>query len=308
MIKKNILLIIIILFFSNKSLLADIKIVVSIDDEIITNHDIEKESNYLEILNPNLIQLSDKQKFSLAKNSLINEIVKKKETNKFGDIKNKNQLIDDYLKNLYLKLGLTKEIELENILKQKKNFNLSEIKKKIMIELSWNELIYKKYSYQVKIDENEILRKINALEKNLKKEYFLSEIVFSKKKNKRIEDLFKEIKLSIKEIGFNNTANIYSNSDSSKFGGKLGWISSAGLSKNIIEKLRTINKGEFTDIIKIGNDFLILKIEDIRIKDTIIDKEKEIERLINLETNKQLNRFSKIYFNKSKLNYSINEK
>ncbi len=308
MIKKNILLIIIILFFSNKSLLADIKIVVSIDDEIITNHDIEKESNYLEILNPSLIQLSDKQKFNLAKNSLINEIVKKKETNKFGDIKNKSQLIDDYLKNLYLKLGLTKEIELENILKQKKNFNLSEIKKKIMIELSWNELIYKKYSYQVKIDENEILRKINALEKNLKKEYFLSEIVFSKKKNKSIEDSFKEIKLSIKEIGFNNTANIYSNSDSSKFGGKLGWISSVGLSKNIVEKLRTINKGEFTDIIKIGNDFLILKIEDIRVKDTIIDKEKEIERLINLETNKQLNRFSKIYFNKSKLNYSINEK
>ena len=103
MIKKNILLIIIILFFSNKSLLADIKIVVSIDDEIITNHDIEKESNYLEILNPNLIQLSDKQKFSLAKNSLINEIVKKKETNKFGDIKNKNQLIDKEYKSLITK-------------------------------------------------------------------------------------------------------------------------------------------------------------------------------------------------------------
>ena len=122
MIKKNILLIIIILFFSNKSLLADIKIVVSIDDEIITNHDIEKESNYLEILNPNLIQLSDKQKFSLAKNSLINEIVKK-ETNKFGDIENKN--INRWL--FYLKLGLTKEIELENI--KTKKILFSEIKK-----------------------------------------------------------------------------------------------------------------------------------------------------------------------------------
>jgi len=120
--------------------------------------------------------------------------------------------------------------------------------------------------------------------------------------------LFKEIKLSIKEIGFNNTAQIYSNSDSAKFGGKLGWISPISLSKNILEKLKIMEKDEFTDLIKVGNDFLILKIEDIKIQESIIDKEKEIERLVSLETNKQLDRFSKIYFNKSKLNYSINEK
>lgn len=307
MTKKNIFLIVIILFVSNK-LLADIKIVVSIDDEIITNHDIEKEKNYLEILNPNLIQLDINQKSNLAKNSLINEIVKKKETNKFRSADSNNQLIDDYLKNLYFKLGLSSEKEFENILKQNNNFNLSEIKEKITIELLWNELVYSKYNYQVKIDKNEILSKVNTLQEDLKKEYFLSEIVFTKKKDITINDLFKEIKLSIKEIGFNNTANIYSNSDSAKFGGKLGWISPISLSKNILEKLKIMEKDEFTDLIKIGNDFLILKIEDIKIQESIIDKEKEIEKLVSLETNKQLNRFSKIYFNKSKLNYSINEK
>tara|TARA_X000001036_G_scaffold328557_1_gene307203 strand:- start:2349 stop:3272 length:924 start_codon:yes stop_codon:yes gene_type:complete len=307
MTKKNIFLIVIILFVSSK-LLADIKIVVSIDDEIITNHDIEKERNYLEILNPNLIQLDINQKSNLAKNSLVNEIVKKKETNKFRGADSNNQLIDDYLKNLYFKLGLSSEKEFENILKQNNNFNLSEIKEKITIELLWNELIYSKYNYQVKIDKNEILSKVNTLQEDSKKEYFLSEIVFTKKKDVTINNLFKEIKLSIKEIGFNNTANIYSNSDSAKFGGKLGWISPISLSKNISEKLKIMEKDEFTDLIKIGNDFLILKIEDIKIQESIIDKDKEIERLVSLETNKQLNRFSKIYFNKSKLNYSINEK
>jgi len=307
MIKKNIFLIVIILFVTSK-LLADIKIVVSIDDEIITNHDIEKEKNYLEILNPNLIQLDINQKSNLAKNSLINEFVKKKETNKFRGADSNNQLIDDYLKNLYFKLGLSSEKEFENILKQNNNFNLSEIKEKITIELLWNELIYSKYNYQVKIDKNKILSKVNTLQEDLKKEYFLSEIVFAKKKNVTINDLFKEIKLSIKEIGFNNTAQIYSNSESAKFGGKLGWISPISLSKNILEKLKIMEKDEFTDLIKVGNDFLILKIEDIKIKESIIDKEKEIERLVSLETNKQLNKFSKIYFNKSKLNYSINEK
>lgn len=307
MIKKNIFLIVIILFVTSK-LLADIKIVVSIDDEIITNHDIEKERNYLEVLNPNLIQLDINQKSNLAKNSLINEFVKKKETNKFRGADSNNQLIDDYLKNLYFKLGLSSEKEFENILKQNNNFNLSEIKEKITIELLWNELIYSKYNYQVKIDKNKILSKVNTLQEDLKKEYFLSEIVFAKKKNVTINDLFKEIKLSIKEIGFNNTAQIYSNSDSAKFGGKLGWISPISLSKNILEKLKIMEKDEFTDLIKVGNDFLILKIEDIKIQESIIDKEKEIERLVSLETNKQLNKFSKIYFNKSKLNYSINEK
>ena len=307
MIKKNIFLIVIILFVTSK-LLADIKIVVSIDDEIITNHDIEKERNYLEVLNPNLIQLDINQKTNLAKNSLINEFVKKKETNKFRGADSNNQLIDDYLKNLYFKLGLSSEKEFENILKQNNNFNLSEIKEKITIELLWNELIYSKYNYQVKIDKNKILSKVNTLQEDLKKEYFLSEIVFAKKKNVTINDLFKEIKLSIKEIGFNNTAQIYSNSDSAKFGGKLGWISPISLSKNILEKLKIMEKDEFTDLIKVGNDFLILKIEDIKIQESIIDKEKEIERLVSLETNKQLNKFSKIYFNKSKLNYSINEK
>ena len=55
-------------------------------------------------------------------------------------------------------------------------------------------------------------------------------------------------------------------------------------------------------------NFLILKIEDIRINEIKINKEKEIEKLIKVETNKQLNQFSKIYFDKSKINYSINEK
>ena len=69
-----------------------------------------------------------------------------------------------------------------------------------------------------------------------------------------------------------------------------------------------LDKGMITNVIKLGNNFLILKIEDIKISRNELDKEKEIERLINVETNKQLNKFSKIYFDKSKINYTINEK
>ena len=309
MIKRKFLLGIIIFFFSHQILLADIKILVTVNNEIITNHDIKKESNYLKILNPNFSQLNIDQRFNIAKNYLIDQIIKEKEIKKYIKIENDNQqLIDDYLKNLYLKLGFNNQQEFEKKLKQNKNYNLFEIKEKIKIELLWNELIYSRYNNQIKIDKKEIFSKVNDMQGNLKKEYFLSEIIFSKKKDVTVQELFAEIKLSIQEVGFNNTANIFSNADSSKFGGKVGWIAEISLAKKIKEKLNLINKGEFTDLIKLGNNFLILKIEDIKIEKPVINKEKEIEKLIKLKSNEQLNRFSKIYFDKTKLNYSINEK
>ena len=65
-------------FFFLELSVANISIVANIDDKIITNHDLKKESDYLKILNPNLIQLDNDQILKLAKSSLINEIIKKK--------------------------------------------------------------------------------------------------------------------------------------------------------------------------------------------------------------------------------------
>ena len=140
------------------------------------------------------------------------------------------------------------------------------------------------------------------------KEYQLSEIVFKKNKEEDFDILANKVKQSISEIGFNNTANIFSISDSSKFGGKIGWIKENNLSENILIKLKDINEGQTTDIIQLGNDFLILKIEGIRSKNVSIDKENELKNMIKFETNKQLNQFSKIFYDKSIMNYSINEK
>ena len=82
----------------------------------------------------------------------------------------------------------------------------------------------------------------------------------------------------------------------------------SSLSKKISEKIFNLKKGELSDPINIGNNYLILKIEDIKINKIQIDKEKELEKLVQVERNKQLNKFSRIYFDKSKINYSISEK
>ena len=307
--QKKIILIIslLLLLFLNKVSIADIQILVKIDDRIITNLDIKKEKNYLEILNPNLVNVESKQRINLAKNSLINQIVKEKEAEKIINTNQKDSLVNIYLQNLYSNLGINGEGEFKILLNKKDNYTLSEIKEKIKIELMWNELIYKRFYSQVKINEKQLTNQIKKEKNRVNKEYFLSEIVFKKSANKSIKELHAEIKKSINEIGFNNTANIYSESDSSKFGGKVGWFNKLSLSEILKDKLTLIEKGDFTDLIKLDNNYLILKIEDERIKKIEIDEKEELKKLIILEENKQLNKFSKIYFDKIKLNYLINE-
>ena len=312
MLKKNKKFILIIFLFQliiNNNLYAEINIKVTVNDEIITNIDIKREAEYLKILNPSLIQLNENKILELSKTSLINELVKKKEILKFVDIyQNKNKFSKEQLKNLYLRLNYNSEEDFKNVLDLKKTYSIDEISQKINVELFWNELIYENYKNLIKIDKNLFINKIDNMKNEAQKEYFLSEIVFAKKKDKKLEYQLDQIKLSINDIGFKNTANIYSISQSSKFGGDLGLVNENSLSKNMFEKLSILKEGEITDVINIGNNYLILKIDKIRINKIKIDKEKELEKLIQTETNKQLNKFSRIYFDKSKINYSISEK
>ncbi len=311
MIKKNrnlILLIILFQFFFNISSYSKIDIKVKVNNEIITNIDIKKEAEYLKILNPNLIQLKEKKILELSQISLINEMVKKKEILKFIDInKTENKFSDQYLKSLYQRLNYNNEDDFIKELDSRNSYSIKEIKNKINIELFWNEIIYEKYNKLIKIDKKTLIDKIENMKKN-QKEYSLSEIVFVKKKNEKLEDQLNQIRLSINDIGFKNTANIYSISQSSKFGGDLGWVGENSLSKKISEKIFKLKKGELSDPIKMGNNYLILKIDDIKINEIQIDKKKELEKLVQVEKNKQLNKFSRIYFDKSKINYSISEK
>ena len=307
--KKFIILFLLIPFIFNINSYAKIDIKVIINDEIITNIDIKKEAEYLQILNPNLTQLDKNKILELSQKSLVNQMVKKKEILKYIDINiAENKFLNGTLKKLYVRLNYNSEDDFKNDLSLKKSYSINEIKNKINIELYWNEIIYEKYNTQVEINKNLFINKINKMKNEEQKEYFLSEIVFIKKKNEKLADQLNQIKLSINDIGFKNTANIYSISESSKFGGDLGWVSENSLSKKISKNLSKLKKGELTDVINIGNNYLILKIDEIKINKIKIDKEKELEKLIQNETNKQLNKFSRIYFDKSKINYSISEK
>tara|TARA_Y100000591_G_C21813491_1_gene689291 strand:+ start:282 stop:1208 length:927 start_codon:yes stop_codon:yes gene_type:complete len=282
-------------------------IAVTVDDQIITNIDIEKEANYLVILNPNLIKIDKNKIFDLAKKNLIDENIKKKEIKKFFSDQNENNVGEKFFENLLKRIKISQS-EFEQILFDRKSYSLTEIKMKLDTEIFWNDLIYLKFNNQIDIDRNELLKKVNNMKNQKKKEYLLSEIIFEKKINQNLNDLIVKIQNSISGVGFNNTANIYSISESAKFGGKIGWVAENNLSDLIIDKIKDKKKNQYTDIIEIGNNYMILLIEEIRFTETEIDKDVELRKMIEFERNKLLNKFSKIYFNKTKINYSINEK
>ncbi len=309
--KNKILFLFMVLFFfigiNNSFSASKIFIKVKIDNEIITNHDILKESKYLKLINPDLLKLNENEILNISKNSLINQIIKKKEIEKYLDLEKKHPLIEKVLEDLYKGRNFKNLDDFKNNLNYENNYTIKEIKKKLQIELYWNELIYKRYKNSININEENLLKKIKEKKDKNKIEFLLSEIFFSNQKNISLDEQIIQIQKSIENKGFNNTANIYSLSQSSKYGGKIGWVDQGNLSKTIFIELNKIKIGEYTNPIKVGNNYLILKIEDKRTTKISINKEKQLKEMINFETNRQLNQFSNIYFNKAKINYSIDE-
>ncbi len=289
--------------FSN----IDLRILMKINNEIITTYDIEKEKNYLLALNPNLKEIDENQLISIAKKSITKEIIRKIEILKYKELKQENSQIDSVLNSLIKNLNFTNKTELENYLQ---NFDISidDLKKKIEIENEWKNIVYAKYNNSVNINRENLKSKIDNLIKNdYVFEYNLSEIIFTTKSNTNYDEEFKTIKNSIDVNGFENTANLFSISDSSKIGGKIGWVAKKNLSAPIIKKIKDLKKNEYSEPIKIGNDYLILRINETRKKPFKIDKQAELEKMIMIETTKQLEKFSKIFYNKIKLNAKISE-
>ena len=305
---KFILFLFLLLIISFKSSVAEnFYIVYKVNNEIITNSDIEKEYRYLVSLNNQLKNLEKQKIIELSKESALREKLKKIELIKYFDLKTINIDIDNYLENFYRNLNIKNKKEFEEYLQSNK-ISLNYVQKKIEIEILWNQLIYDRYIGQINIDTNQLKEKVKKLISTKKqKKYSLSEILFDIENNSNFEKKLENINQSISEIGFKNTANIYSISDSSKFGGKIGWIEEQKLSTKILEQLKTLEVGQYTSPLQVGSSFLILKIEEIKYENAIINEDEELNKMIQFETSKQLDQFSKIFYEKIKINSFINE-
>jgi len=296
------------LIFSQFSFGESIEIKVKINDQIITNLDIENEKKYLLFLNPKLIELERSKVEDLARNSLITEIIKKIELEKFFNFTKNDQLVNKIEKQLIKKRNISSVEDFKKILKEK-DLNYFIVKEKLLIETLWNKLIYDKYKDNVVINKKELRENIIIEFNNKKKKfsYNLSEIVISKDISVSFNKKLLEINKSIEKVGFENTATIYSISSSSKNGGLIGWINEIQISKKINEKIRQLEVNQITEPIEIQNGYILIKVNNKKQIQQNINIDNELDKLINKEMNSQLSNFSTIFYKKLKKNIEINE-
>jgi len=310
MISKPIFIIYFLLIFLNFNNIFSFenKILIKIDNDIITTIDLYNESNYLLALNQDLKNLDKNSIFEITKNSLIKDTIKSKELRKnFKNLKVEEKILNQIIVSIYKNKNFDNYNSFIDYL-NKFDVSIEYIKNKISIELLWNNLIAEKFNKNVVIDKEKIK---NDLQKNLNKnskDYLLSEIIFDVTNSKNYEKKVETIETDINQKGFLNAVLIHSISNSaSNSNGDIGWVNENSLNVRIKKEVDDLKIGDHTKPIKIPGGFLILKINDIRmVENQMIDLDKKVNEVINLERNDQLNNYSNIYFNKVKKEIKIN--
>ena len=298
---KRLIFCFLLVIFSFDVLGSEIKILYKINNDIITSYDVENESNYLKTLNKNLEKLPKKELKETAIQSLIREKIKKNEIDRVFEINYDQAMETDNIKKLiqsfYSNLNFETDEDFFDYLK-KNNVTERNFKQKFVIEQMWNQLIVNKYNNSIKINEDEINQKVDEIINKNKDvvSFNLSEIVFLEKNKKDNEQKYLEIKNSINKIGFDETAILYSISESAKNGGNIGWISENQISKKIVNKINKINIGEYSEIINTAGGNIILKLNDKKKEKAEINKQEEITKLIRFKKNQLFTEYSVIFY------------
>tara|TARA_Y100000992_G_scaffold260593_1_gene195589 strand:+ start:349 stop:1278 length:930 start_codon:yes stop_codon:yes gene_type:complete len=303
--RHMILTIVLITLVIDNSNSIENKILFKVNNEIVTSLDILHELKYLQTINKEFKTIKKEEAFQISKNSLIREKIKEIEIKKIvREIKFKDKIFDNLILKYFKELKITSISEFEKFFLSK-DIDPNKIRKKIIIEVLWNELIYKKYKKNIKINKQLIVDYLKKNDKQL--EFLISEIFFNISENEDLDIKFNLINNSIEKNNFSQAALVYSISETANKGGKLGWVKESILSKNILIELKKLKIGEHTDPILVPGGFLILRLLDLREISKNFDLNKEIKKIVNEKTNQQLNRFSNIYFNKIKKDIKINE-
>ena len=356
------------LLTSSKAELTN-KVIISVGNEIITNYDLDREIKYLNVITVGQIgELDNQESKKIAIDSLIKDKIKITALSNLKKIIIKDELLNNQIARSSQNIGFRSIDDFKAYLNYAE-YELDEFKKKILLELKWNQLVYQFYKNQIIIDKEKIDKKLKTLIAEQKKnvEYLVYEIFienvaikeldeeseeelnennvveelpenkvvdeknsgiiieaesasYNNKKNSIVEEksiekivevktndqiTIDDVMENIKEEGFENTAIQFSSSPTAQQGGNLGWVSESKFSKVLVKSIKETKIGSITEPIPISGGILILKVGDKRVEETNMDLDKEMEKLIEIEKNKQLNNFSTNYFNQVKNNIKI---
>jgi len=301
----KILIIIFFFVFTNKALSEKIEILLILNNEIVTNIDIEKEYNYLALLNDGIKVIERKEAIKLAKKSIIKEKIKQIEILKYYNLDEKNEYLENIIRSLYEKKGIKNKEEF-NLYLSSLNLSLNEVEQKIKIEIIWNELIYNKFINEININKNLLRKKILSQSQEIEY-YLISEIFINIENKSEIQKKTMKLIKDINELGFEQTATLYSDAKSAQKKGDLGWVNIDLLSPDIKKEIINLKVNSVSQPISLGGGLLSLKIRDKKKEQKSINIDVELDKIIEVEKNKKLNQFSNLYFNKIRNSVKINE-
>ena len=118
----------------------------------------------------------------------------------------------------------------------------------------------------------------------------MSEIEINRTQNNdeiTLEDIYKNIEV----IGFENTAKKFSISNSSQYGGNIGWIDENNLSKEIYKNIKFLKTEEISKPIYLNDTIVIIKKIGERVFEKNIEKIKN--RIVRQEKEKNYKCFQK---------------
>jgi len=237
-------------------------IVVKIDNELITKFDIKnKIITTLVLADKEINQENIDNLKRRALEDLIRNRLKKIELKKYNLKRDNNRI------NAYLNKISSNNINQLKLLFDKNNLDFQSFEDEVDTEIKWRNLIYKKYSKKIEInpeDINQEIKKIIKDQTNIIK-FDLSEIeIFANNDGKdddRINQILDEIKIS----SFEDAVIKFSISSTANNKGRLGWVNSNSLTKDLLENLNTINIGEISKPIKKQDKIIFLKLNDKKV-------------------------------------------
>jgi peptidyl-prolyl cis-trans isomerase SurA len=290
----------------NESIAIENKIILKVENHIITSLDIFEEIKNLKFFNKNLNQIKNDEIYQIALQSILNQKIKEIEiSKKFDEIKlDDENYLNFLIESKYKSLGYETLAEFKKELTNKK-INFNNFEEKIKIDILWSQIIYSKYYSKIKINEKELRKEILS-KKNISNSYELSEIVFNIENINEVNSKYQLIKEDIQKLGFDNAALKHSISTTASSGGNLGWIDEKQINSRLRNELNNTQVGNITKPIRIPGGFIILKKNDVKKTEVNLNIEEELKKLIDYNQETQLRNYSNVYFNKIKKDLKIN--
>jgi len=174
---KKIFFILFLIIFSNETLAKQLtnNVIVSIDNSIITELDVNKEINFLKFINKDLaVNTSEILKKEII-NTLIDRKIKDIETN-FYKIDVSEKEIENSLYNYLERIKITTETL--NSFYNKNEIEKDYLKNVIKIDLKWAKLIRQMYESRLNVNLTEVNRQLEQEQKNTEdNEKFKNELI-----------------------------------------------------------------------------------------------------------------------------------